>query len=494
MKTSNLLRIAATLAVALLLAVPATAQAQADFTTFVTLGDSTALGTVDGCIVDYGQRDAFGAIIARLANTAFEEPLIGKPGVGVFAPGCLYVISLAPAPVLGTRPSTGVPINATLPRPYNNLAVDGSTMGDIVDKTSSPTDADPRAYMVLRGQGTAAQQAAALKPTFLIVSAGSNDILGAAEYATPIDGVTMTPLPIFQAKTAQVMAALKAAQGGTAKGFFVSLATSIPFIDTLSPILGINPATGAPIYALYDTCPAGIPACPIPAGSKLTLLAADLLKAGYGIPCAIAPTNPNCNKPLPDNLKINPSTGAISPGVVLTPAEQAVIYQRVNDVNNTIAAQAATAGYKFLDLAPLRTQLATTGVSYGGMTVTSAFLSGGYYSNDGAHESSLGQAIKASAMVQFIRDNWGNDLPQVDLYPYLFDGNTSAGGYPVGAALSPSDQLDWAAAIFNPENMEYGLRYFAPQPTLGHRSTADPRGMPISTDPGIPATGREQVN
>ena len=76
MKTSNLLRTAATLAVALLLAsFPATAQAQqADFTTFVAIGDSLTAGFTDGCLVDYAQNDSWGAIVARTAGTTYQQP------------------------------------------------------------------------------------------------------------------------------------------------------------------------------------------------------------------------------------------------------------------------------------------------------------------------------------------------------------------------------------------------------------------------------------
>ena len=42
----------------------------------------------------------------------------------------MYLISLAPT--FGNRPNTGVPINLTLPRPYNNLAVPGFKIHDAV--------------------------------------------------------------------------------------------------------------------------------------------------------------------------------------------------------------------------------------------------------------------------------------------------------------------------------------------------------------------------
>jgi lysophospholipase L1-like esterase len=478
MRPQNLLRTFAALAAAALLALPAAAQ-QASFSTFVVLGDSVAMGFLDNCIVDYGQHDVFGAILARQANATFEQPTISRPGLG----GCLYLTSLAPT--FGQRPNEGLPTNATLPRPYNNLAVGGFKMGDLVN-TNPTTPAGGLAYIVLRGQGTAVQQAAALHPTFVGVNVGGNDVLGAAVYGTPIDGVTMTPLPIFDAQTKQVMDGLKAAQDGTAKGFFNTIpdVTLIAFVNAVSPVLGTNPATGAPIYALSTAdCPTGVPACPVPVGSKLTLNAAALLQTGYGVPCAIKPNLPNCNKPLPDNLTVDPSTGAITPGVVLTPAEISVIEKRVNDLNSIVAAQAAAAGYRVFDVNPVFRTVASPGLLYGGLTVNAGFLTGGFFSYDGVHPTSLGQAVLANELVGFINDTWGNDLPEVNFYPYIFNGNTSPGGYPTGAATAPltnAEMIEWAAAIYSRENWEKGLKDLFPQPEFGRRAVGNTHGTPVS--------------
>ncbi len=499
MKTSNLLRIAATLTVALLLAFPATAPAQqADFTTFVSIGDSLTQGYTDGCVVEYAQRDSFGAIIARSASATYEMPIVSAPGLGP----CTYLINLAPT--FGNRLNTGQPTNIALARPYNNLGVSGFKIHDVV-ATNPTTAAGGIAYITLRGLGTALLQAASLKPTFMTIFIGNNDVLGAATSGTAVEGLTLTPMASVSADLDTIFSTLKTAQGGTGKGVVLIIpdVATIPFFTTVSPIIGLNPSTTppTPIYALSTAgCPTSV--CPVPAGSLLTLLAASDttgLKAGFGIPCAIlAPTDPkqaNCNKPLPDNLTVS-ATGVVTPGVVLTPTEISAIRARTADINTALIAKGTAAGYKIYDTQGFFADMVANGRHYGGIAIGTPFLSGGFFGYDGVHPTSLGYAITADDVIQFINSAYGNSLPRVNMSPFLFNGDTSASGYPIGAALAPTptEQIDWAAAYFGPDTWHDRLRSIFPDLTRKSRSVEPQGGMPISTDPAAPIGGKDQLN
>ncbi len=222
----TLFRIAA-LAFAAALALPAAAQ-QADFGTFVQIGDSLTAGFTNGCLVDYAQNDSFGAILARHAGVSgFQQPIIATPGLGP----CMYLTTLAPT--FGTWPNTGVPQNATLARPYNNLGVPGYTVSQAVD--SNPPPGPTIGYIILRGQGTMLQQAVNLRPTFVTIFIGNNDVLNAAGLATVIDGVTLTPKVVFDSKYRTIVDAMKGAQGGTGKGIVMNIGdvAAIPFTTTV---------------------------------------------------------------------------------------------------------------------------------------------------------------------------------------------------------------------------------------------------------------------
>ncbi len=177
----------------------------------------------------------------------------------------------------------------------------------------------------------------------------------------------------------------------------------------------------------------------MPAGTIVPLPLGSLMKAGYGIPCAVAPTLPKCNNPLPDNATLIGTTGV--PGL-LYPSEVALLKTRGAEYNAQIKTLAEGAGYKVFDSAALLADIAAHGRDFAGITLTSAYLSGGVFSYDGVHPSATGYAIVADALVQFVNANYGTNLPRVDMAAYLFNGNSSAGGFPTSAYGPPSQRAD----------------------------------------------------
>jgi hypothetical protein len=442
-------------ALALALAVTASpAAAQADFTKFVVVGASVDSGFIDSCWVKHGQTDSWPAIFARQAGVSgFQQPIIGEPGLGP----CQILTSLAPT--FSYAPNTGKPENLTLARPYDNLAIPGYLGASIVNcvtNTGTVPCKNALIDVVLRGSGaTVLQQAASLKPTFFAIGVLGNELLGPATTGTVIDGVTLISKEAYAASYKTIVDTMKAAQGGTGKGVAATVpdVTSLPYFTAVSPIIGLNPATGAPIYVLGPTgCPTGVPACPVPAGTVVPLPLGSLMKLGYGIPCAVAATLPMCNNPLPDNATLIGTTGV--PGL-LYPSEVALLKTRGVEYNAQIATLAQGAGYKVFDTAALLADIAAHGREFAGMTLTSAYLSGGVFSYDGVHPSAAGYAIVADALVQFVNANYGTSLPRVDMSPYLLKGNSS-GGFPTATYGPPSQEeiIEFAAAYFTPSVLE----------------------------------------
>jgi hypothetical protein len=466
-------------ALALALAVSASpAAAQADFTKVVSIGTSYDNGFIDSCWVKHGQRDAWPAIFARQAGVAdsnFQQPIIGEPGLG--SPGCQVLTSLTPT--FSYKPSTGKPENLTLPRPYDNLAIPGYLTSSVVNCKTNVTDPTNPLYvpcnnglidLVLRGSGaTVLQQAASLKPTFFIFGILGNEIVAPARAGWVVDGVTLISKEAYAASFKTIVDTMKAAQGGTGKGiaFTIPDPTILPYFTAVSPILGVNPADGKPIYVLGSSgCPTGYPACPVPAGTVVPLPLGALMKVGYGVPCAIAPTLPKCNNPLPDNPTV--INGAQFPGL-LYPSEVALLRTRAPEYNSQITSLATAAGYKVMDLSAFLKKIATNGVSYAGFTLTLSYLSGGIYSYDGIHPSAIGYAVVADEVVQFVNANYGTNLPRVDMATYLFNGNSSEGGFPATSfsfigTPTQEEVMDWAAAYFTPEVLN-GLAALFPVPT-----------------------------
>jgi len=490
------------LAVAVAVA-PAPAAAQ-DFSRFVVIGDSLTHGYMSSCVVKYGQNDSWGAVVARAAGVDFQQPVMDDPGVG----GCMYLTSLTPS--FDFKPSVAKPLNALLPRPYNNLGVSGFTVADVVDKKG---DTPPGLTdTVLRGQGTVLQQATVLAPTFVSVFIGNNDELGAIIYGLAVDGVTLTTRAAFKAKYDTILKTLVAAQGGIPRGTVATLpdSWSIPLMTTL-PVYNTK-TLGGPV--IHKSGPyAGTPwrytgsrdGQELPFGSLINLLgAAPLLPKGFGVACgmlddfgypAAGPLRAVCDKPaygLPEG-KWDATKFVFTPGVVAYPETVAKVQARLAEFNTDIKALAVTYGYKVFDVNAVFTDILGHGRDYGGMAIKTAYLSGGFFSYDGVHLTSVGYAILADEYIQFINRTFVNPLPRPNLMSILLNGNTSGGWFPLpqGINLSLEEQLAFAADYAEKGGLEGLQKVFAPTiPTDFSELQPGDDSAPVTGSHGLGSHGR----
>ncbi len=464
MKTPHtLLRLLSAAALAAAAALPAAAQV--DVSKLVWIGDSEGAGFSAGCLTKRVQVDSPGAVIARANGGAdYQQPIMGDPGLG----GCMVLTSLAPS--FGNEASTVKPENLALPRPYNNLSVGGCAIHDMLYATTGANASAGTCRntidLVLRnsslGLGSQVDQAVALGPSFVILANFGNDYLGAVLSGTVIDGVTVTPVASFSADTNAALAKLKARQP---KGLVTGVVdvTNIPFTTTLPPFLTsggklvIGPS--GPIPLLGPKGCGAAPACPIPANTIVTLNAAAYLPFGYGIPCAVAPTLPKCNNPLPAA-----AIDASHPGALIYAADAALLKQRGADYNAATKAAAAANGYLYYDPNVLLNRL-KAGLDYGGTTISASFLTGGAFSYDGFHLTPIGYALLADDMIKFINANMpGANLREPDLSPYLYAGGTAgglSGPYTAPFAWAPLNDAEKATAIDQIFTLDFAARLAA---------------------------------
>jgi lysophospholipase L1-like esterase len=398
------IRITAVLALALVAALPLwAARGKADFTRYVALGDSYGAGVSSNSMVDAHQKNGYVAVLATQTGAPnFQQPTVSQPGIGPE----LQLLSIRPLTILPKSSTNGVPTNLSLPRPYNNLSIPGARVNDLLTLTGKqpPTNTQTQfATFILRGLGTAADQALAQQPTFISVWIGGNDLLGAVLAGTP---AALTPLPQFEASYNALMDRLVA--GAPNAGIVIGSladAKSVPFATTIPPVI-VNPATsqpvlgpdGKPIYMIADL--GGGTIGQLPPGSLVTLGASSFMATGYGIPPALAPlfpTLPNAGKPLPD-------------GVVLTPAELAVIDKAKVDMNAVIIATGARLGIPVVDYNAFFEKV-KGGLHFGQITLSASFLTGGVFSYDGFHPSDIGYTLLANEMIRTINANYGSAIP-----------------------------------------------------------------------------------
>ena len=389
------------------------AQAQADFSKYVAVGDSLTAGYASSGLARYYQDYSYPLHLARQGSvnfSAFQQPLVANPGINPV----LMLQRLAPSPVLvpsGSKP--GSPLNATLVGPYNNLGIPGARVGDLLTKTGDvkrlaggTSTADTVMYdLILRdGKTPAINQAIGAAGTFYTVWAGNNDVLGAALYGIAND-LVMTPAATFQTQYGTLLAALKANRPG-AKVVVATIpdVAATPFVTTVKPY-NFTPA-GQKFYYLGENGP-------LTDADYVTLSASALLAQGYGIP--------GTGKLLPEGAI---GASGLVPGVILRAAEVAAIRTRTVELNNIIRTVAGTNGYGIADMNAFFAEFAAHGLVVGGVKLGPSFLTGGFFSYDGVHPQRVGYALVANKFIETINQAFGMYLEPVDLRPFLLGAAT----------------------------------------------------------------------
>jgi hypothetical protein len=431
--TFRFLALAALLAV--VVATPAAGQA--NFGKYVALGDSLTAGYLSGGLVDAAQERSYPALIARQAGVSdFQLPTVASPG----APPLLAVVGFNGSnPVIVPRAAApGAPTNLMLPRPYDNLAVPGFDAADILNTVSDPANA--LSDLVLRGLGTEVQQALVQQPTFATIWAGNNDVLGAAVSGIVIDGVTLTTPASFTQTYRTILGAF--AQSGVQMAVAnIPNVTALPYVNTIPPVV-INPATGQPVIG-----PNGQPVTligpngPLTLADKVLLSASSKLAMGIGVPAAVGGTN----MPLADSD-------------VLSAAEVATITNRVAALNGIIAQAAADYGAALVDVNGFFNGIVANGYPVGaGIVLTTDFLTGGVFSYDGVHPTPVAYAVVANLFIDAINARFGDNIAPVDLIPFIFGPDGSAGAtvpLPGLGAGTPT----FAASSFETLRTSLGIR------------------------------------
>ena len=214
----------------------------ADFSVFVTIGDSLTAGFADSALYRHGQENSYPAILAqqfaRVGGGAFAQPLRGAEFTGSFvgipaivARDRLMIVAsgnpdipVTPAPIVPAVPENLVPGPGVL---YNNIGVPLAKSfhlpltgyGDPAGLAGGTANPFYVRFSFSPGVTSMIVDAAARMPTFFILWIGSNDILLNAASGTPgTDNPTfgtgatdVTPTAIFNATFPGLVAALKTA-------------------------------------------------------------------------------------------------------------------------------------------------------------------------------------------------------------------------------------------------------------------------------------------
>ena len=362
-----------------------------DATRLVVLGEGLAAGMVNFSLFEDGQKDSFGAQMARQLKADFPQALIQAPGLGE-APGFPRLPVRLPfdqqTTVLSEFPPSG---------PISNLSVPGLTVaGAVRQKPATPLirrdDARQTALNFIIGMpgllnGDAAlptplEYALQRKPTLAIIALGFAEVLEAATHGTPAE----VPDPsAFRQDYGQIVKALR--DTGCAV-----IVTTIP-----DPMDTAHFSTAA-------------------AAGRVVKLPADVLEREYGLKSGDRITVNGLTE-IGYQLMAKRST-ALPPGSTISGTVASDISRRVGLLNAELTAVATEHGATLYDLGGLFRRVTKQGVAVGDRTLTADFL-GGFYSLNGYYPGKTGQAIIANELLALLNHTYGTAFDPINVVAAL---------------------------------------------------------------------------
>ncbi len=482
----------------------------------VAIGASITSGFQSGGLVEDFQMNSFPYIIARQMGKAeeFEMPLIAAPGIGS-TPG-LGPLKFENGQILPGDPYTD-PLallkNLNLPRPYDDIAVPGADLNDLLNTADSTGNGNPFFNIVLRnpnfGNTSIVEQAVALQPSLVLFGfPGGNDVLGAALTGTAIVGVTITPQADFDSRLESVLNTLQTKTHAQIVMSNIPDVTTVPYVNildnfiykpfdiTVAPGVTITvdlpvvfdanfqpvnfdttgqtqlyipllteeglATTGSPVKHIllpflseYQTNGLGVPD-----SAALVPLVFDYLVNVVGLDSMtaqlVAPAQAHSLEQGMIDAGLTPSGIPIPGSLTLTEDETNTIQTSLNGFNASIANMAQTKGVPLVDLFSKFNDLVAAG-SAGMDGVTALFVffdpASTIFSLDGFHPSNAGQAFLAREYIRVINAAFGLSIPEPTLTDYT---GQYLSGVPGGKKIG----------TIQPGAIEQAIRLFVPRQVM----------------------------
>lgn len=439
----------------------------ANFSKYVSLGNSLTAGFSDGALFIEGQKGSFTNILATkfadVGGGTFKIPYMND-NVGGFIGGNpafgprLYFNGAAPVPVSGT-PTTNP--TTVLAGPFNNMGVPGAKSFHLV--ANGYGQLNPYFGRFATSSTTSViADAMAQTPTFFSLWIGNNDVLAyamsggtGANQTGNLNPATygmndITDPNVFASVYSGLVNTLTS---GGAKGVVANIpyVSSVPFFTTVAyNAPGLNAAQVAALnagyaqyngalalantYGLISTEEKTARTINFAVGQNAVVIVDEYLTTidipGVGsLPKYRQTTAADYIVLASGGVSAQAHLGAgngtqfpLADAWVLSKGEVAEIKTATDAYNATISATATAKGLAFVDTNAIMQQIANGGIKANGFTVTSAFVTGGGFSLDGIHPSPRGQALIANKFLEAINTKYSSNFKGVDigLYRILF--------------------------------------------------------------------------
>jgi lysophospholipase L1-like esterase len=409
----------------------------ADFSSYVSIGNSLTAGYADGALSRSGQTNSFSMMLsdqfALAGGGDFKVPYLpagnGNNGSGAtqlelqYVADCQGTIGVAPVRASGTASSLA---SIGVAGPYNALGIPGARSVDAINGFYSSLNPYLSRMVSLPGSATMLSEALRLSPTFFILWLGNNDILGYAngggvgnvDPSFPFPGDLTDPAQVEGALTIIVDSLTKrGAQGVIAN---VPDVTSIPYFTTI-PWNGVILTQGAAdtLNLIYQQV--GHPSIIWKAGANPfiiedTTVVHGTLRIRQARPGElILLTTPG------DSIRcaqwgVSPYK-ALADAYVLDEGEVAAVKTHTQQINTSISNLASTYNIALADMNTYMKSF-TSGIVYNGVEMNASFISGGAFSLDGVHPNARGYSLIANQFIKAINAQYNSTVPEVDVTSY----------------------------------------------------------------------------
>jgi lysophospholipase L1-like esterase len=429
----------------------------ADFTKYVSLGNSLTAGYADGALYKSGQENSYPNILAKQFTTVgggtFIQPLIEtEDGIGINqTPVGIYLTPKMVLKILPDMDCSGTPIPGSYslkpdllthtpdqaaygailaarplnPGPYNNLGVPGAQLQHLFFKGYGSSMGNPYfARFASNPLASIIDDAMAQQPTFFSLWIGNNDVLMSALAGT---SALITPVDTF-AKYYPLAVGALLNSGKSPKGIVATIpdVTSIPFFTTISSQLKYNNVVLTAVQAGQLNAVYGAMGHP-----EITWVAGPnsfVIRREDGTWVHMGPTDLFLLTMPTDSIQcrgmgiidttVTPYRLYPIPGKYVLDASEQAALQGAVDAYNVIIKQTATAtGVAVVDMNQVLKNFAS-GMQFDGIKFNTTFIQGGLFSTDGIHLNPRGCAITANYFIQAINAKYGSTIPQVSVTDY----------------------------------------------------------------------------
>lgn len=361
------------------------------FARYAAMGNSITAGFQSGGIAPATQRSSYAVLLAtQMGHTVggtFKLPLLNDPG----CPPLLTNILTGERVGGGTSTTCGLRA-APIPTFINNVAVPGAEVIDALDNLDAASNANALTTFILGGR-TQVDVVAGLRPTFVSVWLGSNDVLGAA---LARDASLATSVADFTTRYDELLADLDAmnVEGGVLFG--VPNVTTIPHFNPGQFYFGLKQANQLPPNYTVQNCQ------PSSAGGVGDVTFVPF-SYGFGVLAAQAATGAAVTLDCTDGTQ------------VLTLSELGAIGTAVAGYNAAIRNAASARQWAFVNVDSILTaeQAAGNIPLVPDLTDPTGDPFGPFFSLDGIHPSDAAHKIIANAAIAAVNARYATTIPAV---------------------------------------------------------------------------------